>query len=87
MRVVMSKTCMIFSQSSNPASSGHTRTNSSKAQSLKGSIVLQKPGISSAFSSTFVSNSNPYGVSGKAAIVQNGPGNKLLDQIKLGLGR
>lgn len=78
-RVVMSK--VIFSQSSNPASSGHTRTNSSKAQSLKGSIV--KPALSSAFSSTFVSNSNPYGV--KPPMIR--PGAKLLDQIKMGLGR
>ena len=51
---------------SNPSTGGHTRTNSSKAQSLKGSIIIQKPtNLSSQFTASLVSSShNPYGLIG-----------------------
>lgn len=45
---------------------GHTRTNSSKAQSLKGSIVIQKPAMSSQFSSIVLQNNSAHNDSRKA---------------------
>lgn len=42
-KLIVEETKKINYGLSNPSTGGHTRTNSSKAQSLKGSIILQKP--------------------------------------------
>ncbi|TNV72423.1 hypothetical protein FGO68_gene7578 [Halteria grandinella] len=59
LRMANSDNKMIFSQST--LTGGHTRTNSSKAQSLKGSIVIQKPAaMSSQFSSIVLQNNSQH---------------------------